>query len=145
MKKGSTLKTLFLTLVLIFTIPLTTLANDFEPYGAGEWDLIYDKNITATSSGTNTTTLTSGGGDIRVCISGVEPGNSIDLRFYTSAGKLINPVMFASNTGSSPSSYACLKKVDVRPYVNSNGKVQLYLKATSKNRSSDTVRIVIED
>lgn len=135
---------LFFTLLFAFSIPISTLANEIVPYGPGEWDVIYSKTITATSSGTNTSTVTSGGGDIRACISGVEYGNSVNLQFYTSTGSIL-PLMSIFNNNGSPSTYHCFEKIDVRPYVNSSGKVNLYLKVVSKNRSSDNVYIVIED
>lgn len=140
MKKISKFKMLFFTLILVLTVPTSIFASELETYGAGEWDTIFDKNVTATSSGTNTSTFTSGGGDIRVCISGVEHGNNVEFQFYTSSGPIL-PHMFSSNNSGSPSAYACLPKIDMTPY----GQVNLYLKVTSKNRSSDTVRIVVQD
>lgn len=145
MKRVSDFKIFIFILMLVFVIPTSTLASEFTPYGAGEWDLIYDSQILVTSSGTNTSTVTSGGGDIRVCISGVEHGNLITAQFYISTGNAILPGMFVTNNSGSPSAYECLSKIDVRPYVDSTGKVKLYLKVVSKNQSSDIVRIVIED
>ncbi|MDW0110947.1 hypothetical protein [Sporosarcina aquimarina] len=145
MKKIFCFKITFLTLLLAFTIHTSTLANELETYGAGEWDVIYDRNITVTSSGTNTSTITSGGGDIRVCISGIEARNNFNFQFFTSTGKAVLPTMFLANTSNKPSVYDCLPKIDIRPYVNSNGKVNLYLRLKSQNISSDSVRVVIED
>lgn len=144
MKKVSNFKMLFFTLILALTVPTSTFASESVIYGPGEWDVIYNNYITATSSGTNTSAFTSGGGDIRVCIEGVNPGNIVTSQFFTSSGGIL-PSMSQVNNGSTQSAYVCFPKIDVRPYVDSNGKVNLYIKTTSKNQSSDSVRLVVED
>ncbi len=114
------------------------------PFAAGAWDTIYDKNIAVSSGSTNTTTVTSGGGDIRICSSGINAGNHISAQVYTSGGSRIYPFNFFNNTGG-VSPYACSGKIDVRSYVGSDNKVKLYVKLTSLSHSSDTIRFVIQD
>ncbi|MEZ7172625.1 hypothetical protein [Sporosarcina sp. OR05] len=113
------------------------------PYGAGEWDTLLDGSLYVSTTGTSTPTVTSGGGDLRVCIGGVDAGNTINFSVVKASTKQIIVHLFDVNTGSTESEYKCLPKFDVRPYVDSNGKFDLYV--TAKGRYSDVIRIVIED
>jgi hypothetical protein len=144
MKKLKDLRMFLFVLILALIVPSSTFANESVMYGPGEWDVIYNNFVTATSSGANTSTFTSGGGDIRVCIESVNPGNIVTSQFFTSSGAIL-PGMSYVNNNSTQSPYTCFSKIDVRPYTDSNGKVNLYLKTTSKNQSSDTIRLVVED
>lgn len=121
-------------------------AGDLEEevlYGAGEWDVLLDDHFFALTTGIKTPTVTSGGGDLQVCIGGVEPGNLVNFSLVKSTGQIIT-YLFADNTsGTTESEYKCLPKIDVRPYVNSNGKFDLYL--TAKGTYSDAIRITIKD
>lgn len=144
MKKLYNFRTFLFVLILVLIIPSSTFAKQSVMYGPGEWDVIYNNYVTATSSGTNTSTFTSGGGDIRLCIESVNPGNVITSQFFTSSGGIF-PTMSAVNSGSTTSTYSCFGKIDVRPFTDSNGKVNLYLKVISENQTSDAIRLVVED
>ncbi|WP_394189515.1 hypothetical protein [Paenisporosarcina quisquiliarum] len=144
MKKLKDLRMFLFILILALTVPSSTFANESVMYGPGEWDVIYNTSVTATIYGTSTSTFTSGGGDVRLCIESVDPGNTVNSHFVTPSGSVL-PVMSYTNTGSTQGSYFCFGKIDVRPYTDSTGKVNLYLRTTSKNQSSDAVRLVVED
>lgn len=149
MNKVYGLKVLLVALVLVFLVPISAFAeteteplSDVDTYGAGVWDTLLNQNITVTPSGNNTSTVTSGGGDVRICVKGINAGNQMKFQFYIPGYGPINPVMYLE---SDPSEL-CPLKIDVRPYVvNSDGKVSLYVKATSLIQSSDNVDIKIQD
>lgn len=151
MKKVYSSKVLLVALVLVFLVPVSAFAEtgtepepltDIDTYGAGVWDTILNQNMTvATSPGTSTSTVTSGGGDVRICVKGINAGNQMKFQFYIPGYGPINPVIYLE---SDPSEL-CPPKIDVRPYVNSNGKVSLYVKATSLIHSSDNIDIKIQD
>lgn len=146
MNKVYGLKALLVALVLVFLVPISAFAeteplSDVDINGAGVWDTLLNQNITVTPSGNNTSTVTSGGGDVRICVRGINAGNQVKFQFYIPGYGPILPVIYLE---SDPSEL-CPPKIDVRPYVNSNGKVSLYVKATSLIQSSDNIDIKIQD
>jgi len=58
------------------------------------------------------------------------------------SGTPITNFLFVNNK-STESSYVCFQKFDIRPYVDSNGKVDLTFTASGIN--PDVIRIVVED
>lgn len=117
--------------------------NEEVPYGAGEWDNLLDGSLYVSTTGTKTPTVTSGGGDLQVCIGGVDPGNLINFSVVKTTGQVITH-LFADNTNSATESeYKCLPKFDVSSYVDSNGK--LNLNVTAKGTYNDVIRITIKD
>lgn len=132
------------TLALIF--PSTTFAiepnEEIVPYGAGEWDVLLDGSIYASTTGTKAPSVTSGGGDIRVCTSGIDPRNSINVNMSKTSGTPITNFFFVNNN-STESALICLPKFDIRPYVDSTGKVNLNF--TVSGVKPDVIRIVVED
>lgn len=139
-------KVLLFVLVFVLMTPSVIFASETEqvvPYGAGEWDTLLDGSFYVSTTGTKTPTVTSGGGDIRVCLGGVDPGNIINFSVVkaSTGNTIVN--LFDVNNGSTESEYKCLNKLDVRPYVDSNGKLDLYI--TAKGKYNDVIRIVIED
>lgn len=138
-------KKIVIAFTLVVSIPSSVFASGFTPLGAGSWDTVLSGNFTATSSKSKTPTFTSGGGDLRVCMSGVDPNNNVKLYLRKSNGTLIPPEMAWGNSSSSPSAYYCFSPIDMRPHVGSNGTVDLYLEMHSQIKSSDTVYIKVED
>ena len=116
------------------------------------WQTILSGNYTATSSGSKTTIAYSGGGDIRLCVSGIDANNNVTFYFYSDNGsagsELIPPIGgygYAANS-SGPSPYFCFPSIDVRPYVDgSNNKAEIYIKMYSRNQASDTVYLELQD
>ncbi|WP_173918991.1 hypothetical protein [Halobacillus sp. Marseille-Q1614] len=144
------IKLLGLLLISIMVFPSSGLATP-TTLGAGEWDTILDTSITATSSGARTPIVYSGGGDLRVCVSGIQPYNDVRLLLYSDNGSgdsvddFVPPRMTYYNN-STVSPLFCFNKVDARPHVDgSNNKAEFYLKVYSLVNSSDTVRVVIQD
>lgn len=131
------------TLALIF--PSTSFAiepnQEVTPYTEG-WQVLLDGSLYASTTGNKAPSVTSGGGDIRVCTSGIDPYNSVNINMSKTSGTPITNFFFV-NGGSTESSYVCLKKFDIRPYVDSNGKVNLNFTASGIN--PDVIRIVVED
>ena len=140
-------------LLLIFLVMQSSVsASSVTPLGAGTWDTILDQNVTATSSGGRTSIAYSGGGDIRICASGVNVANSVDFYVYSDNGSgdsvddYVPPKRNIINAQSSSSTLVCFPKIDARSYVDgSNNKAEFYVKVYSRNDSSDTVRVIIQD
>lgn len=140
-------KILLLILVFGLMTPSVIFASEINeqvvPYGAGEWDTLLDGRYYVPTTGTETSTVTSGGGDLRVCIGGVDSGNTMNFSVVKASTGQIITYLFDTNSGSTESAYECLPKFDVRPYVDSNGKLDLYV--TAKGKYDDAIRITIED
>lgn len=141
------MKKLLLVLTFALMMPSVIFASELNeqvPYGAGTWDTLLDGSFYVSTTGTKTPTVTSGGGDLRVCIGGVDPSNLINFSVIkASTGQIITHLFADNTTGSTETEYACLPKFDVRPYVGSNGKLDLYV--TAKGKYNDVIRIAIED
>lgn len=137
-------------LICVFTliVPFSVFADEIEsvePLGAGTWDQIYYSPMTVGTSVTRTSSFTSGGGDIRVCVENVDIGNKISFQFAKTSGSAVGPSYVYDNVkGSTISPYFCFPKLDVRPYVDSTGKVSLQLTANGI-KSSDIVVVEVED
>lgn len=139
-------------LIVIFTLalPLSSFADEVkpaetvEPLGAGTWDQIYYGSLNVGTSKTTTGNFTSGGGDIRICVQGVDIGNKISFQFERASGAVGPPFVYDNQLGSSVGSDFCFPKLDVRPYVDSSGKLTLNLAANGL-KSSDTVWVRVED
>jgi len=141
------MKKIFLfVFVLALIFPSATFAiepnQEVTPYTEG-WQVLLDGSLYVSTTGTKTPTVTSGGGDLQVCIGGVDAGNTINFSVVKASTGQIITHLFDVNTSSTASGYKCLPKFDVRPYVNSNGKLDLYV--TAKGRYNDVIRIAIED
>lgn len=140
-------KVFFFVMIFVLMLPFSVFAEDKVLYGAGQWDTIFDQNVTVTSTGVYTSVVTSGGGDIRLCVNGIDGGNRISYQFLESSKGIFGIPMVDDNTATGSSTVTeelCFGKQDVRPYVNSSGKAYVYVRAVGK-KASDTVRIRIED
>lgn len=137
-------KILLFVLMLVLIAPSSSFANESEvvPYGAGEWDLLLDGLVYASTTGTKISGITSGGGDLRVCASGVDPHNIVNVGVFKTSGTSIIGLSFV-NSGSTELAYSCLPKFNVSSYVDSNGKLDIYL--IVKGNNPDTIRLVVED
>lgn len=136
---------LFVT-IFVLVLPFSALAAEEEVLGAGEWDTIFDQKVTVTSSGVYTGVVTSGGGDIRLCVNGIDVGNRISYQFFeTSKGVFGVPMVDDNTNGSSTATEEfCFPKQDVRPYVGAGGNAFIYVRAIGL-KASDTVNIKIQD
>ena len=149
MRKLYKLKIVLLFSVLLLAFPFSTSATELDnndnitPYGAGEWDTIADGFFDITTTSQTLHTFTSGGGDLRICIASVDPLNSVYLNVYTTSGINVAPLFFKNDDASTVSPEMCLPKFSVAPYVNSNGKVNLYIKGNAKK--NDTIVLKIQD
>lgn len=127
-------------LVAILMIPMSAFASDVEPMGAGEWDILLNKSYSLTPGSVKTTdVLTSGGGDVRYCVSGVNAGNEVEVKLYNLKS---DRVVLVSAFITSQSGERCTGKIDARPFVEGS-KAKFYLTMTTKK--SDTVTIKFED
>lgn len=141
MKKNNSFKTFLLVCIFTLSIPLFAFANEIEtvePLGAGTWDQIFYGSLNVGTSITRTENFTSGGGDIRVCVQGIDIGNKISFQFAKSSGAVGPPFVYDNQFGTSVSSDYCFSKLEV------SGKVTLHLTANGL-KSSDTVWVRIED
>ncbi len=88
---------------VIFLNPTSAFATEgtVSPLGAGEWDtiLISDYTVYDHPSVTKTRTVLSGGGNVRVCMSGVNSGNKITVELR-SDDTLDRTVAYLSFTGN---------------------------------------------
>lgn len=139
------IKGFILALLITAISPSAVFADSPTPAGAGVWDLLLAKSYTVSSSGTNSATVTSGGGDVRVCASGIESGNNVSFQFYSTTKGAIGVVHIIANANASPSEFVCAPKDNIAKYVDSNGKANVYVKMYSNNLSSDTIYLEIQD
>jgi hypothetical protein len=124
-----------------------TNVGDIVIYGAGDWDTILSADYEVSKSVTiKTRTVLSGGGDLRVCMSGVNKGNIIDWTLWDediiSDDKISSGSFSWYESGTSPKQ--CTNKIDVRAYKDGDN-VEIYLKLHSRNASLDTVHLWIYD
>ncbi|WP_430786992.1 hypothetical protein VBD025_15285 [Virgibacillus flavescens] len=137
-----------LTLFIALLIPTSTFASTTGPqYGAGDWDTILGSNYEIATSTTKTTrVVNSGGGDARICITGINAGNGISFDLYSDnpySDEQIQGFSFFNDAPSGTASRWCTGKIDVRPYKDGD-YAELYLKMRSFYQL-DTVYVEIED
>lgn len=63
--------------MIALLVPKSAFADEITPFAPGEWDTILDQDYTLSSTEKSTPIVDSGGGDLRVCFSGVNSNNSI--------------------------------------------------------------------
>lgn len=149
MRKLYKLKAVLLFCVLLLALPFSTSATELgnndniTPYGAGEWDNIAYGFFDLSTTPKTLHTFTSGGGDLRICLASVDPLNSIYFNIYTTSGINVAPLFFKNYDASTVSEEMCLPKFSVAPYVNSDGKVNLYI--TGNAQKNDTIVLKIQD
>lgn len=152
---------IILALAIFLLIPTSAFASADEPspnepiiyegtnnpviFGAGEWDTILISDYGLSSSAPTTTrTVLSGGGDLQVCMSGVNSGNVVIAEIRSDDGSTSRQVAVARfawyESGSSPR--LCTGKIDVRPYKDGD-YAEIYLVMTSL--ALDTVTVEIND
>ena len=132
-------------------IPTMVFANEknglVSPLGAGEWDVllnseygVYESRLVATRP------VNSGGGDLRICMSGVNAGNTITVDVFEE-DLAFNDTVKTGITFKGPStgtsSKTCSANMDVEKYVDGDF-AEIFLKMKGK-LESDTVRVYIED
>lgn len=115
--------------------------------GPGEWDVLLNSEYGIYASRwVATRQVNSGGGDLRVCMSGVNAGNTVTVDVYeadVSNDDTVKTGLKFTGPSSGTSSKACSAKLDVEKYVDS-GYAEIYLKMKG-TATSDTVRVYIED
>lgn len=127
------------------TIPKNLLAknlltNEITPLGAGAWDTILTSDYTVYSSPsvTRTRTVLSGGGNIRVCLSGVNTGNRISVQ-VTSDDTIDRTITWLNfYSGSS-----CSGSINVNAYKDGS-YAEIYLLMQGQ-LASDNVTVRIDD
>ncbi|MFD2618453.1 hypothetical protein [Terrilactibacillus laevilacticus] len=135
--------------LMLLSIPSVSFASEQPPLnGAGEWDIIYQGTINA--NGGRTPIAYSGGGDVRVCINGVNAYNYVSLRLYSDNGSgdsvddPVLPEMNYWNSNSTQTTRFCFSKIDADFYKDgSNHLAEFYVKSTAS--FNDNVVITIED
>lgn len=142
-------KSLCFAIFVALLIPTSAFANTGSPvYGPGEWDtiLISDYTVKTYPSETTTRTVLSGGGNLRVCMSGVNSGNEIIAELKSEDGLFDATVDYIHfswfNSGSSPK--LCSGSIDVSSYKDGD-YAEFYLNMQGLYVSSDTVTVYIED
>ena len=141
LKKGLAVFAIVATLV-----PTMVFASEnTEPppvLGPGEWDGLLDSEYGVYSSRwVSTREVNSGGGDLRVCVSGVNSGNTITVNVYE-ADVASDDTVKTGLTFTSANK-TCSPNLDVEGYVDS-GYAEIFLKLKGK-ATSDTVRVYIDD
>lgn len=138
-------KTFIFALTAALFIPTSVFASGVsgvEPMGAGEWDTLLNQSYALTSASLKTTQmLYSGGGDVRYCVSGVNSGNTVDVKLWNSDPERVFVIAIMSVTGPQ-SGESCTGKIDVRPFVD-GGEADLYLTMTTK--ANDTITLKFQD
>lgn len=135
------LKRIGLGFIAVLMIPTSTFAADgtVGPLGAGEWDtiLISDYTVYDYPGVTKTRTVLSGGGNVRVCLSGVNSGNRItaELRSDDSLDRTVTYLTFTGNY--------CSGSISVNNYKDGD-YAELYLQMQGQ-LSADTVTVRIDD
>lgn len=132
------LKTIIFALTAMLLIPTSTFASGPE-LGPGEWDtiLISDYTVYDYPSVTKTRTVLSGGGNVRVCLSGVNSGNKIiaELRSDDSIDRTVTYITFTGDY--------CSGSINVDNYKDGD-YAELYLQMQGQ-LSSDKVTVRIDD
>ncbi|WP_186576316.1 hypothetical protein [Aquibacillus kalidii] len=133
-------------LILVLLSPNFLSASELIQFGAGDWDTVYSDSLTATTETKHTGIFYSGGGNIRICVSGVNSGSVLSLTLYeTDAGYPTNndTQIGYINQITNRSSKICLPADNV--YTDgSNGKAEVYL-SYSTDRLSDDFHVQIQD
>lgn len=96
MTKLCSFRSLLLICVFTLVVPFSVFANEIEnvePLGAGTWDQIFYGELNVGTSISKTASFTSGGGDIRVCVQGIDIGNKISFQFARTSGA-VGPLSF---------------------------------------------------
>ena len=136
--------------ILIPTMVFANEKNDLvSPLGVGKWDVLLNSEYGVYASRwVATRPVNSGGGDLRICMSGVNTGNTItvdvfeeDLNFNDTVKTGIT--FKGPSTGTGTSSKTCSANMDVEKYVDGDF-AEIFLKMKGK-LESDTVRVYIED
>ena len=132
-------------------IPTMVFANEknglVSPLGAGEWDVLLNSEYGVYESRwVATRPVNSGGGDFRICMSGVNAGNTITVDVFEE-DLIFNDTVKTGITFKGPStgtsSKTCSANMDVVKYVDGDF-AEIFLKMKGK-LESDTVRVYIED
>ncbi len=136
-----------ITATIIPTIVFASENNEIEPLGAGEWDgLLNSEYGIYASRWVTTRPVNSGGGDIRVCMSGVNAGNTITVNIYEqdiSSDDTVRTDIEFKGPKTGTSEKTCSSNIDVEKYVDGDF-AEIYLKMKGK-LESDTVRVYIDD
>lgn len=136
-------------IAIVATLVPTLVFASEEPttYGAGEWDVLLESEYGIYASRwVSTRQVNSGGGDLRVCMSGVNEGNTVTVDVYeadVANDDTVKTGITFKGPSSGTSSKACSSNIDVDKFVDS-GYAEIYLKMKGK-KESDTVRAYIED
>ena len=138
-------KFLLSTLVLLFgllTIPSVSLASEDIQKASG-WQTILNQSLYATSYWKNTSTATSGGGNLQLCVSGINPYNEVHVNLYSddagSDDRLVLPRYHFYNSGNT--SEFCTT-IYAEPYVD-GAYAEFYVSAMAD--SGDNLQIVLRD
>jgi hypothetical protein len=138
LKKGLSAFAIVATLV-----PTMVFASEEPPMdGPGEWDGLLNSEYGVYSSRwVSTRQVNSGGGDLRVCVSGVNSGNTVTVNVYE-ADVAANDTVKTGLTFTSATK-TCSANIDVEKYVD-GGYAEIFLQLKGKDES-DTVRVYIDD
>ncbi|MYL36170.1 hypothetical protein GLW05_21680 [Pontibacillus yanchengensis] len=132
------IKTIIFALTVMLLIPTSTFASGPQ-LGPGEWDtiLISDYTVYDYPAVTKTRTVLSGGGNVRVCLSGVNSGNKIiaELRSDDILDRTVTYITFTGNY--------CSSSINVDNYKDGS-YAELYLNMQGQY-SSDKVTVRIDD
>lgn len=124
-----------------------TSAEEPPQFGPGEWDGLLDSEYGIYSSRwVATRQVNSGGGDLRICMSGVKPGNTITVNVYeadVAANDTVKTGLTFDGPSSGSSTKTCSANLDVEKYVDGD-YAEIFLEMKGKV-TSDTVRVYIED
>ncbi|CEG26218.1 hypothetical protein [Bacillus sp. B-jedd] len=141
---------IFLSFVLaLFLTPNVTQA-EISPMTAG-WQTILSGYYTATEIGVRSHIVESGGGDIRLCINGVNANNLVTVIIMSDNGDgdAVDSFVISHNIGGGTTGITtkyCFPADDARPFVDgTNNKAEFYLKLYSKGQPTDTVYVELQD
>ncbi len=149
------MKTIMALLSVLLLLPSVAFADSSQPAplpGAGDWDTILDSWYTVPAYGEERTPIVySGGGDIRICVQGINGNNSVRFEIWSDdgAGDSVDDFLLPPATVNNNQDYAsdlfCFPKQDARPHVDgSNGVAEFYVKMTS-DVENDSVRVILQD
>lgn len=129
--------------IVAILVPTMVFASEDPPQlGPGEWDVLLNSEYGVYSSRwVSTRQVNSGGGDLRVCMSGVNSGNTVTVDIYEA--DVSNDDTVKTGLKFTDSTKACSSNIDVEKFVDS-GYAEIYLKMKGV-KESDTVRVYIED
>ena len=150
MKKGLRKWLMVFLIGATLIIPTMVFANkdvEVSPLGAEDWvGLLNSEYGVYSSRWVTTRPVNSDGGYIKVCMSGVNMGNTVTVNVYEKDVVLKDSVkkeitFKGPKTGSSKKT--CSENIDIEKYVDGDF-AEFYLRMKG-NLESDTVRVYIDD